>query len=261
MSTIVWLLLALGVLGVFGYEHLRGNLNQLLISLGAQTKEIRRLAEQAGETQRQLGSIQSQLSDREAADAVTPPETILGHMHRAPEAQRIHNAEYLDWIRPEWRMANPVPPITCWRITDATGKLLETIPVDVKEVEAEIASRVKILKPWHDLPEKELTAATEEELKRFEEMAKQESRPIIFWFTRQRYVRQRITELLREAEEQKQSEWQERKERYDRDQSRLEIEKLNIHREVWTEKALEAARRVFPVCWIRSTKCGYDIVL
>jgi hypothetical protein len=171
--------------------------------------------------------------------------TILGHMHAVPEPRPrvapyytpgIPHRFYGHWAEEE--------PITGWQITDGGGKVLQVIQVDRDRVEADIAARIEAFHAEHPAPPVEPPVLPDKDRQYAKELAAGDAR--------------KETDVLRVRENIHRQLWEESRENHE---GLLRTQPDRIREAVWTEVALDAARKVFPVCVLHETGCGYNIVL
>lgn len=276
MTLTQWLLIAL-VIGVIAmYKSLS---SRIASSAAEQNRQISALSERLSERlNRKLEALPTALPSRSAALNERPQEQLLGHLHLTESLSCGGSSS--GWYESYWM---PIPdkmrgyvrghllpfddgdserPLTCWQVTDSAGRVLHTVSVDVGKVEAEIQRRIQhqrqdraeAQRKWQESEERERQEreAREAARRNAEERAREEG------LRRKEEVERRVDEIV---EEWKRAESARAAEAARNEEDFLRQEAERIPSEVWRKKALEAASVAFPVCRLRLTQCGYDIVL
>jgi len=256
MTTTQGLVLLLGAVFVVAWLQVSASLKAAALDARTRDERLRRRIK----TLRKTVNAVSAATKSGPTSATQPSGVLLGHMHGAPEAcmfwlsQPTHALSGGNFY---WK------PIESWQIADPTGKVLREIPVDVAGLEADITVRIEATAQQYSGRKSTEITSVDQRLAEdgAVQQATEEARKLL-WFARPRFVRRRTAELTAQRLEDIQGRMFVVAAEHDRwREERLREEESRIRADVWTMNALQAAQTIFPVCSLRVTDCGYDLLL
>jgi hypothetical protein len=263
MTITQWLLVALLIAVIAMYNSLASRIASTAAHSDLRTRTLLKRVKRLSKRVKSIPTMIAAVGPRESEGY----EQVLGHIHASPEGILLW-AEYGSYWKPH-HTGHSERSLCCWQVTDREGRILQTVPLDVEKVEAGIQRRIQVerqtsqerLRKWEESEDgiafaaqqkKELREKDDRRRRNAEEQARREG----LW--RKGAIERRVSAIVREEAERT---GEGERERRQLEEDAAQKKAARIEADAWRKEAQDAAEVAFPVCRLRLTACGYDIVL